>query len=353
MGNNTGLCEMFRFFGGVSFVKIGMIYENAFLSCFSHYAGLFASEWADSERCLRSKHIGYQYVFELMLKSSDNPIRYDFRYVLGGIPNSVRFCGIVNQAFEAHWVPVMEQLMRDGQPLSEVSCRIGDSRLSQYMMRIPEKTEVYITGLASGYTKRRELISLRKVHFHIFGNDSRTNFPECDKALKILMKSTVEEEYELQRHKFIAENQISMDICLDKWILYQIHGVTLKYMALDFTQIKQPSMRHEVKYFIKNRFSDAVRTSDRILSSIVYAVNRICANNPSVRYFADIDTVDVKILQNSMRTDELPQTMIMAAITACRVMMDYLCGGERDEQLKTPVPHHNPFQSITLVNTSQ
>jgi len=344
--NNACLLEMFQFFGGVSFIKIGMVYEDAFLECFSYYAKIFAEEWAAGDCRLHSKNIGYPYVFQNML----DPIKYDFRYILDEIPDSERFCRAVDSAFEEYWTPVVESLMREGKPLHGVGYRVGDVRLSKYMMAVPWQIESYLSRLAGGYTKRREIISLRKLHCYIFGYGSRSNFAGGCEGLFALMKSVVEKEHDIQCVKFIAENRIAMDAGLDTWVLYQTHGVRLKYMVMDFTQIRQASMRIEIKYFLKNRFSGTIRTSDRIFGAITDAVNRICDHNASIIYFADIDTVDVKALQLSMETDGCTQTSIMAAFTALRVMMDYLCGGERADALKTPVPQGNPFRGVTFVN---
>lgn len=346
--DNACLCDMFKFFGGVSFVKIGMIYSEDFLTCFSHYACLYAAEWADSDCCLFSKNVGYQHVFQVMLR----PIKYNFQHILHEVPDSSKFSQLVDKAFEEHWTSLIELIMRDGKSLDTISRRIGDVRLSKYMMFIPEKTQEYISELANRYTRRRETISLRKLHNFIFGDDSRTNFPGGSNELFRTMESVVDSEAKIQFSKFVSENHVSMDVSIDRWVLYKHHGVTLRSLTLDFSQIKRESMKYEIKYFMKNRYSGSIKIPDGILNVLVNAANRICENNPSVNYFADIDVVDVKMLQLSMETAECTQSAITSAISACRLIIDYLSGFERDESIRTPKPHHNPFRDFTLVNSS-
>ena len=352
--DNTCLCEMFRFFGGIAFVGIGMAYENTFLECYSYYAEQFASEWAAGTRCLHSKNIGYFYVFDYMLKCHNAPIMYDFRYILDETPNSSVICDLTDKAFSEYWTLKIEVLMAENESLFVVSKRVGNVRVSRYMMQIPDKTESYLKNLAHGYTARRELISLRKLYNFIFGGDVRTNFSGGDNTLFALKKVIVTQELAVQNRKFVTENHISMDMSLDEWVLYEKHGIILHYMKIDFTEIQRVSMRIEVKYFLENRFSGAIRTSDRIFPTIAYAVNTLCKNNSQLRFFSDIDETDVKMLQLSMESDnEKSQVYVMNVFSDCRLIFDYLCGGERNDTLKTPKPYSNPFKAVTFVNASK
>ena len=80
------------------------------------------------------------------------------------------------EAFAEHWISVMRPLMKSGLSLSEVSNRVGDVRVSRYLMQISDQTLAYLKGIAGSYTQRRELISLTKINNFILGNDSRTAF---------------------------------------------------------------------------------------------------------------------------------------------------------------------------------
>ncbi|MFZ3130060.1 MAG: hypothetical protein WA125_02895, partial [Desulfosporosinus sp.] len=81
--DNAPLCEAFQFFGGISFVAIGYkAYREDFLKMFRYFTRQFAMEWYESNKCIHSKEVGIGYVFEAMLHSKENTIRYNFTYIL-------------------------------------------------------------------------------------------------------------------------------------------------------------------------------------------------------------------------------------------------------------------------------
>lgn len=131
--DNSVLCNAFHFFGGIAFVGIGLSCREEFLVCFANYARIFVAEWAAGSKCLKSKFVGYEYVFAKMLQNEMEPIKYDFRYILDGV-GSESFCQINEQAFADHWIGVMHPLMQEGYALAEVAKRVGDVRVSKYLM---------------------------------------------------------------------------------------------------------------------------------------------------------------------------------------------------------------------------
>lgn len=348
--DNIGLCEAFHFFGGIAFIAIGMSCEDEFFACFAYYAKLFAAEWAFGEKCLKSKFIGYEYVFEIMLRHKGVPVRYDFRYILDGIADSAQFCLINEQRFAEYWLPVLSSLMEQGLCLTTVSKRVGNVRVSKYLKQMPEQTEKYLKQLASGYTTRRELISLLKMTRFIFGNDVRSNFSGGDIHFFALLKKIINYEIELQKEKFVTDNRRELNSAKDIWILYQRHGVSLKLLTVDFTKVKQVSLRHELKCFLNHRFSGHIRASDRTFISIFDAVNRLCETNGSIRYFSDIARTDVKKLQLTLE-NEMNQSKIMTMFSACSTLFRYLCSSENKSRL--PKPHDNPFESLRFVNAQK
>jgi len=344
--DNSGLCEAFRFFGGIAFVGIGLSCQDEFLTCFAYYARQFAAEWAAGEKHLQSKYIGYEYVFEKMLKNEKVPVSYDFRYILDGTDGEA-FCRVNEQAFAEQWAPVLLRLMNKGLSLLEVSKRVGDVRVTKYLMQMPEQTADYLKKLAVGYTMRRELISLNKITHFIFGDGSRSGFPGGDSRFFMLLNAITNREMEMQKVRFVAENRKELDITKDIWILYQHHGTFLKFLTVDFMKINQTSLRHELKCFLKYRFSGHIRVDDRSFGSIFDAVNRLCAANGSIRHCSDIDRTDVKMLQLALEA-EMEQTKIMTMFSACRTLFRYLCSDENESG--APKPHDNPFDSLRFVN---
>lgn len=347
--DNSVLCDAFHFFGGIAFVGIGLSCREEFLACFAYFARIFATEWAAGSKCLKSKFVGYEYVFAKMLQNEKIPIKYDFRYILDGVGGEL-FCQINEQAFADHWIGVTLPLMQEGYTLAEVAKRVGDVRVSKYLMQIPEQTAGYIKALASGYTARRELITLTKMNAYIYGSDSRTNFAGADQDFIQLLSAVVEEETALQTRKFVAENRRELSLSKDVWRLYQKHGTGLKLLTIDFTAVKRVSLRSELKHFLKNRFAGSIRASDRMCIPLFNAVNRLCHLNPDIHYFADVDFTDVKNLQLAME-NELTQSQIMTLFSALKTLYRYLCSDENDSP--APRMHKNPMEALRFVNASE
>lgn len=347
--DNSCLCKAFLFFGGIAFVAVGMTCRDDFLACFACYAKQFAAEWASGDKCLKSKFVGYEYVFAKMLQNEGVQIKYDFRYILDGA-NGEPFCQLNEMAFANHWITVMLPLMANGLTLANVAKRVGDVRVSKYLTQTPEQTELYLKRIAAVYTARRELISFTKISAFIFGNGSRANFAGEDHAFLELLRRITEEEIEIQKVKFIAEHRKEMSLSKDVWVLYQPHGTGLKFLTVDFTAVNQISLQYELKHFLKNRFSAGFRTSDRMFISLFDAVNRLCAANPSIRYFADIDDTDVKNLHLATE-QELTQSQIMTEISALKTLFSYLCSDENSSS--APKPYVNPFDRLRFVNAGE
>lgn len=87
-----------------------MTIPNDFLAFFVYYAKQFVKEWAEGEKCLKSKFVGYEYMFQKMLHKKDIPIKYDFRYILDNMDGE-SFCQANEQAFAEQWIPTLLVLM--------------------------------------------------------------------------------------------------------------------------------------------------------------------------------------------------------------------------------------------------
>ena len=116
-------------------------------------------EWADGEKCLKSKHIGYEYVFAKMLKNEAIRIHYDFRYILDQA-NGGDFCQMNEETFAEYWISVMRPLMKSGLSLSEVSNRVGDVKGIQVSDADTRPDACLFKRYCRQLHARRELISL-------------------------------------------------------------------------------------------------------------------------------------------------------------------------------------------------
>ena len=81
--------------------------------------------------------------------------------------------------------------------------------------------------------------------------------------------------------------------------------------------------------------------------SLFDAVNRLCALNPHIQYFADIDDTNMKNLHLAME-QELTQSQIMTRISAFKTLFSYLCSDENSSS--APKPYANPFGRLRFVN---
>ncbi len=348
--DNSELCRAFLFFGGIAFVAIGMTDKDSFMACYTNYSKEFAKEWAMGEKQLKSKYIGYEYVFEKMLENMDYTIKYNFKYILDGQKESNLFCLINEESFAEYWTKEMLPLMKLAHTLQNIDKRIGAVRLSKYLMQIPKDTKNYLKSISEKYTQNREMISLRKITNFIFGDGSRTSFVGGDEHFFKLLEKTVADELEIQRVKFIVENHRELNVNNDVWVLYQMQGVALKFMTVDFTKVERLSFRQELKYFLKNRFSHSIRVNDRTLFCLFDVSNMLCEINPKLHYFSDLEITDVKALQLRLE-QEMTQSAIMSVFSALKVLFDYLCSDENISPY--PKPFDNVMNSIKFVNAKK
>lgn len=242
--------------------------------------------------------------------------------------------------------------------MQEIAARIGAMRTVRYCMAMPDATAAYLRSIAEGYTERRERLSECKLHDWLLGEAFRINFKGCDKDFLSMLKEIVRTETEMQFQKFISENRLQLDVKKDVWVLYNKHGPSLYYNRMDFTIINSPSMRLEVKHYMKHRFMAVNRIKDRFLSQVAYAVNLLTTHNPKIKYFADIDDVDAKALhialENAETTNcgrEKTQGNIMTVFSTCKIVCAYLMSNMRDESIKSPRPYQNPFEKFIFRNS--
>jgi integrase len=356
--DNTPLCEAFAFFGGISFVAIGYkAYREDFLRMYRYFTKRFVKEWYEGDKSLHSKEVGIGYVFETMLYHEKIPIKYRFLYILDEIDNSHHFVDIVNEEFHAFWTGKIQKAMNEKVSLKMIVFRIGMVRTIRYCISIREETAEYLKQMAGFYTARREIITEHKFQQDLFGE--KINYPVYGKAFKDLFKSTVKREAVIQQQKFVVENRLQLDVRHDIWMLYKKHGPSLYYKKLDFSLINSPSLRLEVKYYFKYRFMGVYQIQDGILYQIAEAIHLMTERNPAIRYFADIDDVDVRALyialENQRESDGNNKSPLrtMRTISLCKQACAYLMSAARDEQIRSPHPRQNPFEKFVFTNSKE
>jgi integrase len=354
LAGNGGLCGSFRFFGGVSFAKLGALAFTAdFDRMFAHFSEIAVRRWAEGANSIKSKEVGIHFVFAEMLRCESDPITYKFMYIFDGVLDSGKYPQFLEGAFARFWTEKIIAVMRTDASLAQITAKIGILRCAKYVAAL-DRSEIdrYLEASAREFTNRRERISLSKLYGTVFGAQ-RTEQKLVDNAFDAAVRRIADEEYRLQYDKFPAENHMQTDVGRDVWIFYAKHGPALCYNRLDFSFIESPSLRMEVKYYLKHRFSGAVQIKDRFLTLAATGCNYLSAHDSRIHYFSDIDELDARAFYIALenRTDKKAFSGTMAVFSAMKSIMEYLMGTHRDEQLKSPMPHSNPFKTIKFHNS--
>jgi integrase len=357
--DNAYLCGQFRFWGGLSFVKIGFVaFRESFITMFQHYANLQVNEWGNSNKVLRSKEVGISYVFDLILQHPDYDIKYDFRYILDGMEGSRILYDIVEEEFATYWIVKIQEALLSKASFCDISKRIGIIRTTRYAVNVATELVTYIEELAKDYTLRRERISKHKLHQRFFGDNAKANGQDMyDEGFKAIVKNIVDRVFAHQYEYFPKNNRLEMNVEKEQWILYGQHGPSLVYNYIDFLEIESPSLRQEVKYYVKHRYHHKMDSRDRFVSAMAPALNIIVSENPSIHYFSDMDMVDAKTLHLALESqmDEdgfyMSTTKIMGIFSKLKVVMRYLMSEHRDSTLKTPIAKENIFENYVFVNS--
>lgn len=357
--DNEALCKHFVFWGGIPFISIGFnVSEEFFVPMFKYFTREFVVDWAKKNKVIRSKEVGIKGVFKRMLCHPDYDIKYDFRYILDGNDKRRILYDLVEEEFASYWSNEINRAIDQGANFCEISKRIGIIRVTRYAMRTPDKVGEYLQELVHGFTKGRERISSHKVHQSLFGNNYKSNGQDkYDETFKALILDLVQLEYAYQNDYFPKTNLSEMNINNDKWILYSHHGPSLVFNEVNFLEIKSPSLRRELKYYIRHRYEPGIMIKDRFVSGIATALNMLVENRSGIHYFSDMDEVDVKSLHLSLEAsidaDEayMSTTKIMGIFSKLKVVTRYLMSEHRDPRLKSPVPTENIFELYRFVNS--
>jgi len=178
-------------------------------------------------------------------------------------------------------------------------------------------------------------------------------------GFKSILVDMVEKERKIQRRKFIAENGLQVNIWSDVWKLYELHGQILRLKTIDFTEIKQPSLRYEMKFYLKYIFESRGKINASLFYCQLLALNALVEINSNIKYFADITETDARMLvlslEKASKDDGTPlsQYYIAKSVNGIKRVIDYLMGDFRDNSIRAPKPYTNPFAMISFHNLRQ
>lgn len=269
---------------------------------------------------------------------------------------------LMQDEFELFCKSKILEVLKSGDGLKYMRSKISFARLTRICVSIsPDLTENYLSGAAKEITRRREIITKTSLHNEVFGTDYYYNFSEegCDNQFYNIFCAVVEREEKLQSEKFISENHLEQDVRKDIWKIYFLRGGGLMSRRFDFTQIKSPSLRTEVKYHMAFHLSHRADRGPYLVGYLSHALNILTDKNPNIRFAADITEADVKALLLFMETEyvspsgiKLDIVTISIVFSCCSRLFGYLMGDMRSSDIRSPRPHQNPFKGVRFANIS-
>lgn len=358
--DNNPLCRIFNYFGGTSFVEIGFnAFRDDFVEMFRYFSIRYTENWFHLDEKILSKEVGIAHVFETMLENDEIEITYNFMHILSDLKERRLLNDVLEDEFSTFWIARISEKVSAREGLGEIESRIGFVRTTKYATKVGlEALKVYLNFFANAFTEKRERISQRRMWNLIF--DSTTDSYRSGTADMIftkLLKDVVSEEFTHQYEKFPAENHKELNIKKDIWIIYAKHGPSLYFNKVDFSVIESPSLRLEVKWYLKHRLSFKKNIKDRFITEIAPALNMLTKDNPRIKFMADLDEIDVKKLHNNLEKMmyedngiKVGTTRVMNTFSRLKVFNEYLMSEHRDENIKSPRPHINHFKSYVFVN---
>jgi len=242
--------------------------------------------------------------------------------------------------------------------LADITKDTGVVNVIEFMLENPPALEQYMASMASAFTDRRQQISYRSLLLSMFHYEM-ASLSIYDLEFRNMLTGIVERERRIQRQVFLAENHLQIDPRSDVWKLYEPHGDALRSNAIDFSKIQQPSLRHEMKYYLKHIFESRGKISAPHFCCQYQALNALTAVNPRIQYFADISESDARALVLFLEATEkedgspLSQYYIARAVNSVRRVIYYLMSDFRDKRIHAPKPYMNPFAMITFRNLRQ
>lgn len=229
---------------------------------------------------------------------------------------------------------------------------------SLYMLKDIRLLETYLQRMASAITQKREQISHSALLLSMFHYEM-SSLSLYDPAFKEMLLKAVEQERIIQRKLFVAGNSTEVTPYRDVWKLYEPYGNVLRLKRLDFTAIKRPSLRSEVKYYFCYLFEQRGKVYVPLFDACKLAINTLADIAPEVIYFADITEGHIRTLVlalEAMRKNDgepLSQYYIAKSVNGLKRIMCYLMSTERDTQIRAPRPRTNPFDIVTFHNLRQ
>lgn len=359
--NQEELIGITEILGEVILLKIGSeAFYKKFFQMFRFYCSRFMEAWKSSEKYMVSNKVSMfpalHYMFYGKVQGTEACNLAALRGLSCG--NEI-FQKIFREEFAGFWIKEIGSIVARNESLKAVADKIGIRMVMECAMELQDGQLLpFLMKKARTFTDNRTIITAQSYYRMILGKEigmNRNKFfaPFVDQTDQIL-----EKEYALQCRKFPRENEKELSDSKETWRIFFMHGPTLCFQTIDFTSIACPSLRAEVKSYMRYRLRKGQARGEKGIYSISEALNCLSESNPLIRFFTDISEIEAKTLYMKMEktcgnTDGKAVSEIMRVFSLLSLIFEYLMGDERENNLKTPVPRINPFAKFRFHNARE
>lgn len=247
----------------------------------------------------------------------------------------------------------IREAMDNIRTLAEITREATVWRVVNYLMTDKSTLETYLSAKAGLFTKAREQITFQSFTKSVFHIQQKRRW--LNKEFLALPEMIIDRERKTQNYVFVRENHFQTVISSDLWKIYAPYGDVFRMTALYFTKVHKSSLRCELKYYLRHIFESQDIRRDRF-DVLIMTLNALTVVNPKIVYFTDISESDVRAmllhLENTTKKDgsSLSQKTMANAVMSIGKVIKYLMGDLRDNEIKTPIPHENPFELFVFHN---
>lgn len=359
--NQEELIGITEILGEVILLKIGSeAFYKKFFQMFRFYCSRFMEAWKNSEKCMVSNKVSMFLALHYMFYGKVEGTEACNLAALRGLSSGNEiFQKIFREEFAGFWIKELGSMIERNESLGAMADKIGTRMVTECAMELQDgQLMQYLVRKAREFTDNRTIITGQSYYRIILGskiNMKRNRFfePFVERVDQIL-----ESEYALQCRRFPRENEKELTGSKDIWKIFFMHGPTLCFQTIDFTSIACPSLRAEVKSYMRCRLRKGQAKGEKGIYSISEALNCLSESNPSIHFFTDINEIDAKTLYMKMEktcgnTGGKAVSEIIRTFSILSLIFEYLMGDERENNLKTPIPRINPFGKFRFHNARE
>jgi integrase len=251
----------------------------------------------------------------------------------------------------------LDMRLENDEDLCEICASVGLNTLLRYCFKYRSSSfSSYVKRQARICTDNRESIYYFGMMKKIFGYMS---FITDDvKAELELFRNIVDEEYAYQCKYLIETNNQAVDVSKDCWNCFFIHGITLNSFKYDFSEIKSPTLKKEIKIYYRNLLVESMFKKFDIseIPNITKVLNFLSFNNSKIHFFADIDATDANSVVIFLNNEVISQFNKNLAPATVKGIISLLSDVNRFlmerpiETANTPIPYYNFFNDLTFYN---